>query len=239
MLFPAEAALDALTQFKALATYATDLKVLTGIEERGKIEVATASYTQGNYEISFSDCRREIDELIARTSPYIWLEGESTQRHTFTEVSYDAETSNQAYLSLSTTSPPSSKLPYGAVYTFDVLRDGRYSIWLAGTVPSKHTSPITWYVNAEPAQPIADPRPIGVRYKAQQMGWVFLGNVNLKKGLNQRFTMRVEGPAADKEYRFGIDAVLMTTLPVAPNGVVRPLPVDIPVGQEAKATRSK
>lgn len=238
-LFPIEVALDTVTQLKGLLQYATDLKIVSGAQERAALDVATASIAQNNYDRAFFEARRELDELVVRTSPYIWLEGESSQRHTFTETSFDVEASQGAYLNLSTTSPPSSKLPYGAVYTFDVMAEGRYNLWLAGSIPNKRISPITWYINAEPAQPIADPRPIGTRYKGQEMGWTLLGSVQLRKGLNQRLTIRVEGPAEDKEYRFGIDALLMTTTQVAPNLLVRPIPVDIPAGQEIRTPKPK
>ncbi len=238
-LFPVEAALDAVTQLKGLVQYATDLKVVSGAQAKATLDVAEASFSQNNFERAFEEARRELDELIIRTSPYVWLEGESTQRHTFTETSFDVEASQGAYLSLATTSTPSVKLPYGAVYTFDVMAEGKYNLWLAGSIPGKRVSPITWYVNADPAQPIADARPIGTRYKGQEMGWIFLGSARLRKGLNQRLAIRVEGPNEEKEYRFGIDAILMTTSQVAPNLVVRPLPIDIPLGQEGKIQAPK
>ena len=239
MLFPVEVAFDTVTQLRGLVQYATDLKIAGGAQAQAALQVATASYAQNNFDRAFSEARRELDELVAQTSPYIWLEGENTQRHTFTETSFDVEASQGAYLNLATTSAPSSKLPYGSVYTFDVMAEGKYNLWLAGSIPSKRISPITWYVNAEPAQPIADPRPIGSRYKGQEMGWIFLGSVHLRRGLNQRFTIRVEGPSEEKEFRFGIDALLMTTSQVAPNLVVRPLPIDIPLGQEGKIKKPK
>lgn len=225
-LIPQEAAEDILTQLAALLRIATAQKVPAADAARAPLDRATAAYHQKNFEEAYVFAHGALDDLMFYTAPYIWVEGEVSRYHTFTDVASNPEASNGAYLRLSTPNPP-SRLGYGVRYLFDVVNDGRYNIWLAGTIPGTGASPIKWRINSDPDQEVADPTPRGPLYLGDRFGWILLGTANLKRGAGQSLSIYVTDRAlATQDYTFGIDALLLTPRAFVPNGTVRPLPVD-------------
>jgi hypothetical protein len=233
-LFPAEAAYDLIAQFQALTDFGVKLKVTTGLSERARLEQAKNHFSQRNFEYAFLTARPEMEEIVNRTSPYIWIEGENPFRdiHTFTETAFNVEASRGGYLKLSTPTPP-GRFGYGVRYNFDVLQEGRYNVWIAGSVPGRTTSPIRWRINSEPERNPEGNRVQGERYMAQEFGWRFLGAVPLKKGPGQSFSLYVIGPnQAKQEYNFSVDAILLTPTDFKPNGILRPTPIETPLSGE-------
>lgn len=229
LLIPQEAAEAALVQLNALYARAVELKIPSVENSRGPLDFATTSYKQKDFERAYVLARGEIDRLAEVASPYIWKEGESPYLnvHTFSEVAANAEASGGGYLRLSTPNPP-NKYGYGVVYDFDVNTDGRYEIWLSGTVPGPGTSPIKWRLNSDPVQdptgftPSQQPLYLGERF-----GWTQLGTVNLKKGKNVLRILVTDRALSPPEYIFSIDALLITPRPFVPNGTVKPLPIEL------------
>ena len=155
-LFPQDAALETMAQLSALYKQAAAAKVPSVEQERSALEHAGFSLQQKDYESAYNLARAALDELTYLAAPYIWLEGElpNREQNTFSEVAANVEASNRQYLRLSTPNAP-GRFGYAARYLFDVPADGRYNIWLAGTVPGPNTSPVKWRINTEPEQ---DPR---------------------------------------------------------------------------------
>ncbi|HZP82706.1 MAG TPA: hypothetical protein VFB21_13785, partial [Chthonomonadaceae bacterium] len=227
-LIPQEAATDAMIQLSALMALAKSQKVPSADDATFSLDRAQYAYKQQDYDTAYTFARSALDRLTLNAQPYIWIEGESTPYHTFTEVAGNAAASSGGFLRLSSPNPP-GRLGYGVFYLFNVPEERRYNIWVAGTPPGPGTSPIQWRINTEPAQDPADPRPRGPLYLNDRFGWFLLGSVNLKRGDNQRLTIyvvdRAQSPA---NYIFSIDAILITPQEFHPDGKVRPLPVDNP-----------
>ncbi len=233
-LFPAEAAFDTIIQFQGLTDIGVRQKVTTGLQERARLEQAKNYFAQRNFEIAFIQSRPELDEIIDHTVPYIWIEGERPFRdiHTFTEVALNVEASRGSYLKLQAQSPP-GRFGYGVRYNFDVLDDGRYNVWLAGSIPGRSTSPFRWRMNSEPERDPETKRVVGERYLGQEFGWTMLGTANLKKGPGQSISLYVIGPnQAKQEYSFAIDAIMITPAGFTPNGTIRPVPLNTPLTGE-------
>ncbi|MCS6775251.1 MAG: hypothetical protein RMJ43_04930 [Chloroherpetonaceae bacterium] len=229
-LVPREAAEDVILQLGALLQQATAQKLPAIDADRIALDRAVSDYRRGDYESAYTFARSSLDNLTYLAAPYIWLEGEYPYQrvHTFNEVAPHVEASGGAYLRLSTPHPP-SRLGYAARYVFDVPFDGKYTVWLAGTVPGPNTSPIRWRINTEPERTIANPTPQGPLYLGERFGWYQLGTVNLQKGPQQSLTIYVTDRATTPpEYIFSIDAILITRSAFAPNGPIRPMPVDAP-----------
>lgn len=241
-LFPAEAAFDAIAQFQGLTDLGVRQKVTTGLQERARLEQAKNYFAQRNFEIAYVQARPELDEIIDHTVPYIWIEGERPFRdiHTFTEVALNVEASRGAYLKLQAQTPP-GRFGYGARYNFDVLEDGRYTVWMAGSIPGRATSPFRWRLNSEPERDPEGKRVVGERFMGQEFGWTMLGTANLKKGPGQSLSFYVIGPNQAKgEYSFAIDAIMITPTGFTPNGTIRPVPLNTPLtGERFDITKRK
>jgi hypothetical protein len=228
-LVPKEAAEDILGQLGVLVQKAIAQKLPAIDAERAALDRATTAFkTHRDYDTAYTFARSSLDGLTFLVAPYIWLEGELTYQraHTFNEIAPHVEASGGGYLRLSTPNAP-SRIGYGAPYVFDVPEDGSYTLWLAGTVPGPNTSPIRWRINTEPEREVANPTPQGPLYLGDRFGWIQLGTVNLQKGPQQSLRIYVTDRAASpQEYIFSIDAILLTRSAFAPNGPVRPAPID-------------
>jgi hypothetical protein len=227
-LVPKEAAEDVMLQLGVLLREAMIQKLPSVDADRAAQERANAAFKQGDFDTAYTFARSSLDGLTYAVAPYIWMEGEIPYQnaHTFNEIAPHVEASGGAYLRLSTPNPP-SRIGYGARYVFDVPQDGRYTIWLAGTVPGPNASPIRWRINTAPEQEVANPIPQGPLYLGERFGWYQLGTVNLQKGPQQSLSLYVTDRAVSpREYIFSVDAILITRNAFAPNGTVRPVPVD-------------
>lgn len=227
-IFPMEAAEDTFLQLGALYQSGVAQKIPSIEQERAALSRTRFALHQQDFETAYNYSRTALDELTFLAAPYIWLEGELPYRefNTFNEVAGNVEASNKQYLRLSTPNAP-GRFGYGARYVFDVANDGRYDIWLAGTVPGPGTSPIKWRVNTEPEQDPASLVPKGPLYLNERFGWIHLGFAQMKRGPQQSLTIYVTDRAQNPpEYIFSIDSILLTQGSFAPNGTVRPLPVD-------------
>ena len=240
-LFPMEAAEDTVLQLSALYQSGLSEKVPSVEQERASLERAQFALKQQDYETAYNYSRTALDELTFLAAPYIWLEGELPYRefNTFNEVAGNVEASNKQYLRLSTPNPP-GRFGYGVRYVFDVPNDGRYDLWLAGTVPGPGTSPIKWRVNTDPEQDSASLTPQGPLYLNERFGWIRLGSAQLKRGPQQSLTIYVTDRAQNPpEFIFSIDSILLTQGSFAPNGTVRPLPVDAAALRQFNKTQKK
>jgi hypothetical protein len=225
-IFPQEASEDVMLQLGALMQIATEQKVTEVDQEHPALDRARLAYKQRDFETAYIFSRAALDDLIGYASPYIWIEGERPYLNTFGETAANAEASGGGYLRLSTPNAP-ARFGYAARYLFDVPTDGRYAVWVAGTVPGPSTSPIKWRLNSDPEQDPVNTVPQQPFYLGERFGWTLLGTVSLKKGPQQALTIYVTGRAASPpDYIFSIDALLLTPRAFAPNGPVRPLPVD-------------
>ncbi len=227
-LFPMEAAQDTVLQLGALYQSGIAQKVPSIEQERASLSRAQFALKQQDYETAYNYARAALDELTYLAAPYIWIEGELPYRefNTFNEIAGNVEASNRQYLRLSTPNPP-GRFGYGVRYVFDVPNDGRYELWLAGTVPGPGTSPIKWRVNTDPEQDPVSLVPQGPLYLNERFGWIHLGTAQLKRGPQQSLTIYVTDRAQNPpDYIFSIDSILLTQGVFAPNGTVRPLPVD-------------
>ncbi len=226
-LMAQEASETVITQLTALFDVATKQNLPALEAERFAMDRAKGSFRQRDVATSYLFGRGTLDELTALSQPYIWIEGELPRVHTFTEIAGNSEASNGGFLRLSTPNPP-NKYGYGVHYMFEVPREGSYYVWLAGSVPSAETSPIHWKINSDPVKEPASRAPVGPLYLGERFGWTLLGNVNLQKGTGQQLAIYVDDKAAFPPlYNFSIDAILLTSQPFHPNGIVRPLPVDL------------
>jgi hypothetical protein len=226
-LVPLEASTDAMIQLSALMAFARSQNVDMANGEELSLERAQYAYRMKDFDTAYTYSRAALDQLTLSAKPYIWLEGEDTRYSTFTEVAPNAAASSGAYLRLSTPNPP-GRLPYGVFYLFDVLREDKYDIWLAGTPPGPGTSPIQWRINQDLPQAPADSTPRGPLYLNDRFGWFKLGTVTLKKGDRQRLTIYVTDRAmSPPNYIFSIDTILIipSSRNFTPNGKVRPLPM--------------
>ena len=227
-LFPIEAAEEAVSQLNGLYIIAAAEKVPAVEQERSAMNRASLAMKQQDYETAYNYSRTALDELTYLAAPYIWLEGELPYRefNTFNEVVSNPEASSKQFLRLSTPNAP-GRFGYGVRYVFDVPNEGRYDLWLAGTAPGPGTSPIKWRVNTEPEQDPVGLKTQGSLYMNERFGWIRLGSAQLKRGPQQSLTIYVTDRAQNPpDYIFSIDALLLTQNGFAPNGPVRPLPVD-------------
>lgn len=225
-IVPAEASMDILTQLRLLIQDAIMQKV-PGVESaRPTLDRAQAAYRVKDFSQAYFFARSAVDDMINAAEPYIWMEGEAPYQNisTFTEVAANPSASAGAYLRLSTPSAP-DRYGYGARYAFDVPNDGRYNVWLAGSISGQATSPIHWRINSNPEQEPSDTAPHGPLYLGDMFGWTLLGTADLKKGTGQTLSIYVVDRApGTHEYSFDIDALLLTTQDFDPNGPLRPLP---------------
>ena len=225
-LIPQEAAESMIVQLDGLYALALQQKYANSESSRPALDRAKIAYKQKDFETAYVYARAEADKLTYYTRPYIWLEGEDPRVHTFTEVAANHEASSRGYLRLSTPNPP-NRFGYAARYEFDVTADGRYDVWLAGTLPGPNTSPIKWRINSDPVLEPNGAVPQQPIYLSERFGWTLLGTVNLKRGTAQTLSIYVSDRAVSpSEYIFAIDALLLTPHPFQPRGAVRPLPVD-------------
>lgn len=236
-LIPQEAADLALLQLTELVQIATAQKLPTTDNFRPSLERARLAYKQKDYASAYFYSRGALEELTSFAQPYIWLEGERTRQHTFGETAPNAEASGGAFLRLSTSNPP-GRINYGARYVFDVPEDGVYQVWLAGSIAGPGTSPIRWKVNAEPEHAPATTATTGPLYLGDRFGWTLLGTARLQRGPNQSVTIWIADRAASPpDFIFSIDALMLTTRPFAPNGTIKPLPVDLAAKPGSKSKK--
>jgi hypothetical protein len=224
-LIPQEAAGDVIVQLAGLLQQATQQRIPEAQTQSFNLDRAKFSYKTKDYDTAYLAARDALDKLIVAARPYIWLEGEDALVHTFSETAPNGEASSGAYLRLSTPTPP-GRAGYGARYLFNVPTDGRYNIWLAGSIPGPEVSPIQWRINSDPTQSPASATAQGL-YLDGQFGWTLLGTAELKQGENQSLTVYVTDRApATGNYSFAIDSLLLIRQKFTPNGTLRPLPFD-------------
>lgn len=230
-LVPVQAAADALIQLDILARLAHQAKAQDSAYSSVELQEAASLYKARNYSGAFAAARQQIDTLMADSdvAPYVWLEGESTPFHNFSEVAPNTEASGGGFLRLSTPNP-CSRTPhvYAARYAFSVPQDTDYDIWMAGTPPGPTTSPFAWYLDRSQAQDPADPKPQGLLYLSDRFGWMRLGTLRLNKG-QHALTIKVTGRAAATHlFSLSVDALMIapTLRKFVPDTTLRPIPVN-------------
>lgn len=228
---PEEAATYAYVQLNMLYEIAKLQKIFGAETSSLAVDRAKDFLFKKNYNQAYVFARAELDRLTSDAAPYIWLEGEQdrfleSKNPLFNEIAGHPEASNGVYLRLATPNRPNPVYGYHARYEFNANHAGTYQIWLAGSLAGPNTSPIKWNIDLEPDRDIAEPNPHGPLYMNERFGWMLLGTAKLDKG-EHKLTIDVTDPAAaTHEYAFAIDALMITDKPFAPNGTVRPLPVD-------------
>ncbi|GEM_PF-430535 len=226
-LVPYEAAEDVLIQLNAMLLKAYALRIPAVDGDKAAFQRAMDAYRLRDIDTAYAFGRGTLENLIQMIAPYIWIEGERPfeNLHTFNEIAPHVEASGGRYLRLNTPYDP-PRFGYGTRYQFDVPQDGRYMVWLAGSLPGGNTSPIRWRVNNEPEMQPANLTPQGAPYLNGYFGWIQLGAVNLKRGAQQQLSIyAVDRATVTGEFVFSIDALCLTTQPFTPNGTYKPVPV--------------
>lgn len=227
-LVPYEAADDALMQLGALLDRAYKMRLPAVDGDRAAYQRAKEAYKLKDLTTAYGFARGTLESLILSVAPYIWIEGENPfeKLHTFNEIASHVEASGGEYLRLNTPFDP-PRFGYGTRYQFDVPQDGRYTVWLAGSLPGPGTSPIRWRVNNEPEMKPVNLTPQGETYLNGYFGWIQLGTVTLKRGAQQKLSIyAIDRAASPADYVFSIDAICLTMQPFDPHGTQKPLPVD-------------
>jgi len=223
-----EAAEDALAQLESLFIGAANSKSPEVLNVKGDLLRAEDSYSSKKFDEAYMFARDGIGQIMDVLKPYIWIEGEAVnpKLHTFDEIGIHPEANGERYLRLSNPNPP-TKYGYGAHWEFDVVEDGRYNIWMAGSVPGPSVSPIRWGIDAAPNLDPVDPKPHGPLYAGDQFGWILLGAANLKHGKRVLEIEVIDRAASPPIYNFAVDAFMLTkgSSNFNPNANIRPVPV--------------
>ncbi len=226
-VFPIEAAEDALKQFAALVNEATAMRIPID-EYRFQLENALRTFRTGP-QLALLNAASGINKLAAIVQPYTWIEAESADPTTFSEVASNAATSGGAFLLLNTGNPPGPG-GYAAQYRFTVPADDSYTVWLCCTPPGPGASPFAWVVDAGEAHSSTEAVPVGSRFLLDRLVWLRLGRVSLAKGAHT-LTLRVTGRAEGLgKYYLAMDALLITRAPFTPAGTLKPPVAPIPEG---------
>jgi hypothetical protein len=222
-----EPAEDALAQLEALMVQAATSKSPEVQNVKASLFRAQDDYVRKNYDASYLFARDGLNQMMDIVKPYIWMEGEaiSSKTHTFDEIAIHPEVSGERYLRLSNPNPP-SKFGYGAHWEFDVASDGRYNVWMAGSVPAPYISPIRWAIDAAPNLDPADLKPHGPLYAGDQFGWILLGAVNVKKGRHVLEIEVIDHAVSPAIYNFAVDAFVLSKNTFVPNATLRPVPIE-------------
>jgi hypothetical protein len=221
MIFPLELASEQLLEFDQLLLEA-ERQRLPSAQFRSIFDQAEKALSPGSAAAIYRTITPYVERLRQELTPFLWLEGERSNSHTFTGIAFQAGASGGTYLKLDQTAAPASGF-FKARYVFEVRRDTSYEFWLAGRLPGRPgASPLIWAVDDEPAVPVNQATPVGADY-SPGMAWTLLGRLTLKQGLHE-LTLIVPGPAPDSGGRFraAIDALVISRDGFKPNGIERP-----------------
>ncbi|MGC8669189.1 MAG: hypothetical protein ACP5VE_13840 [Chthonomonadales bacterium] len=226
-VFPVEAAEDALKQFAVLVNEATALHVPVD-EYRFQLENALRTFRSGP-QLALMNAAAGINKLAAMLQPFTWIEAESADPTTFSEVAQNPATSGGAFLLLNSGNPPGPG-GYAAQYRFSVPADDTYTVWLCCTPPGGGASPFAWVIDAGEAHASSEAVPVGSRFLLDRLVWLRLGRVSLAKGTHT-LTLRVTGRAPGLgKYYLAMDALLVTRFAFTPSGTLKPPVAPIPEG---------
>ncbi len=235
-----EAAEDAISQLEAMMVLSRSSKSPETQNVKASVYQAQDAFTRKNYDTAYLYARVGLDQLIDVLKPYIWFEGEATVKdaHTFDDIGSHPEASGERFLRLSNPNPP-SKYGYGAHWEFDVVADGRYNVWMAGSVPGPSVSPMRWAIDTAPNLDPVDKNAHGALYASDSFGWTLLGAANLKKGRHVLEIEVIDRAVSPPIYNFGVDAFLLTRSGQTPSGTLRPVPVDAQTLQSIPKLKQK
>lgn len=218
-VFPVEAAEDVLKQFAALVNEGTALHIPVD-EYRFELENALRTFQTGP-QLALMNSAGPINKLAAILQPYTWIEAETADPNTFSEVAQNPATSGGAFLLLNTSNPPGSG-GYAAQFSFSVPADDTYTVWICCTPPGAGASPFAWVIDAGEAHSSSEAVPVGSRFLLDRLVWLRLGRLSLSKG-SHTLTLRVTGRAQGLgKYYLALDALLITRFPFTPSGTLKP-----------------
>ena len=228
---PQEAAVEVTVQLDMLYEIAKLQKVFGVENSKLAIDQAKDYIVKKNYGQAYYIGRGQLDKLVFDAAPYIWLEGENdcfwqaTTRFSMNwpDIPKPVEAPICACpppiapcLSMATRRVMSSRPRMK-----EFIRYGWREHCPARTHHLSNGASIMTQTKTLPTQ-----HPHGPLYMNERFGWVLLGTAKLGKG-DQKLTIDVTDPAAaSHEYTFAIDALMITDKTFAPNGTIKPIPVD-------------
>lgn len=228
---------DIIEQLERLAVVAERQKLPTLQTVKGMLAGIARQYAKKDFDNAYTLGRSELERLTDALQPYIWIEGESPprERSFFDERVENPEASGYGYLNLSNSidlPDKYRKTGYGVSYVFDILKEGVYNIWIAGSLPSPATSELFWRLDSIEDHTVAEPSAHGPKWFGDRFGWMLLGSVRMSKDRAHTLSLFIPNRAASPGlYSFAVDALMITPGVFRPNGTLKPVPFDSPVSK--------
>lgn len=163
----------------------------------------------GNYR-QLQDVYRDA---LFRASDFLWIEGENSSKNNFSEALAVPGCSGGGALTLQ--ARLASDDGYFSEYEIPVRTIADQEVWLAARIPEGRTDDVQVLIGGQLLTIEGPP----VRKYGQGFAWYKLGTTRLAAGGNSRVRVQVARPMGGN---FAVDVILLTPVPFAPNGFVRP-----------------
>ena len=216
-IVPLETARAGVDRLAAYANYAEQ----AGVEVAGyKLAVRQARkiLDAGRPWAALDMAQANLQRLCAVYNPYLWFEAETLATYNFDGPKSVRGASAGLCLAMDgSDDPPMS--PYSFTVNFDVPRDGKFEVWLAGSSPGRDgASPASFSIDGSDWRDIGGVT--GEQY-APGLFWQNLGTISFAGGKHS-FTLKLNGRGGNT-YRFLADVVFFALAPFTPKGIAKPL----------------
>lgn len=162
---------------------------------------------------SYVSLRAQLERLSLSATPYVWIEGEASRKHNFSQAVEAVGASGGRVLELRTDLPPPDE-GFAATYEFSPRRTSEHEVWLAAKIPPAQMKQVSIVIGDQTLPVEAGP----YSNYSTGYGWYKLRSISLTPG-SISMTLKI---AASEYANLRIDGILVSPEPFRPDGLRLP-----------------